>query len=201
MNSSPWVVGTRAALPIVAELGAEFLEVPDVRFDRSWSTATAIEKWRFSALSGPAMNNVVVAVWPGVPRSSSFADGDLDQWTSTVETPFAQWFASLAVGAERCADGGQMVVVTDRPDPTDSAGWAAEAAVADSVEITVRSLAQLHGDRGVRINLVTTPMRLLASGGSIRSSDLDQVTRTVTMLLSNSAPGMTCAVVHLRAGR
>jgi NAD(P)-dependent dehydrogenase (short-subunit alcohol dehydrogenase family) len=138
---------------------------------------------------------VIVAVWPGNPHRSTLVDTGLESWLATVETPYALWFAALAAGAQRCADGGQVIALADRPAPKDSGGWSAPSAVADAVEVLVHSLAEVHRSRGIRVNLVTTPARL-AGGEEPPGAGL---ATTVSMLLAADT-GLTSAVIPLGAG-
>jgi hypothetical protein len=181
---------------LVAPLGGQWREVPAVTVDVGWSAGPAIEEWRDATIEGSKVRDVVVAVWPESPRPVVLADQDLGQWVSTMEVPFALWFAALAAGSERCADGGQLVAVVDRSDPKDAAGWGAETAVADSVTVMSYSFARIHEHRGVRVNLVTSPARLAGS----RNGTMDEVVGAVALLLSNRGRGMTSAVIHLGGG-
>jgi NAD(P)-dependent dehydrogenase (short-subunit alcohol dehydrogenase family) len=138
---------------------------------------------------------VIVAVWPGDPHPSTLVDTGLDAWLATVETPYALWFAALAAGAQRCADGGQVIALADRPAPKDSGGWSAPSAVVDAVEVLVHSLAEVHRPRGIRVNLVTTPARL-AGGAEGVAGDL---AATVSMLLGVDT-AITSAVIPLGRG-
>ena len=196
MSRTPWVIGTGPAVSIATGLGTGLDEVPAVAFDAEWSDGPRIEEWRSSVAAGPKADQVVVAVWPESPRPSPVVDLDLDGWVSTMEEQFALWFAALAAGSERCADGGQVVAVVDRPDPMASGGWSAVSAVADAVEVMTRSFAQIHESRGVRVNLVTTPSRLTGSP----PEELADVVGAVAMLLSG-AGGVTSSVVHTGGAR
>jgi NAD(P)-dependent dehydrogenase (short-subunit alcohol dehydrogenase family) len=193
MSESPLVIGTRAASGLVAQLGGETCEVPAVALDSAWSAGPAIEEWRAATIEGPRASGVVVAVWPESPRPVALADQDLSQWVSAMEVPFALWFAALGAGAERCADGGQLVAVVDRTDPKDAAGWSAETAVADAVTVMSRSLAEIHRHRGVRVHLVTSPARLAGSP----NGTMHELVGAVALLLSNRGRAITSTVLHL----
>jgi hypothetical protein len=184
-------------MSLAVGLGADLEEVPTIAFDTAWSGGPALEQWRDAMIDGPRVIDVVVAIWNDPVGPRSLVDQDLDGWVSTMEAPFALWFAALAVGSERCADGGQLVAVVDRTNPKDAAGWGAETAVADAVEVMARSFDQIHGHRGVRINLVTSAARLI---GSPRGAT-DEVVRAVAMLLSNRGSGVTSTVIHLGGER
>ncbi len=192
----PWVLGTDPARPLAAGLGADLDELPPMVFDPGWSQAPAIERWRDRTRYGPRADGIVVAVWSEAPARTPVVDLDLAGWTARLETPFAWWFAALAVACERCSAGGQVVAVTDRPEVRGSAGWGVESAVADAVEVMARSLAEVARSRGVRVNVVSTSDRL--SGG--RPSHLDGVLGAVRMLLSAGGPGVNTAVVRVDPG-
>jgi len=191
---TPWVVGTRPALPLAEGLGAELDELPPVVLDPAWSGAHRIEEWREGGRTAPSVDRAVVAVWPEVREPCSVVDLDLEAWTARLETTFALWFAALAAAGERCGPGGRVVAVVDRPAAKDSAGRAPESACADAVEVMVKSLAQVHHGRGVRMHVVTTSERLSGSPGP----PLTGVVGAVGMLLSPGGAGVATAV--LRAG-
>jgi NAD(P)-dependent dehydrogenase (short-subunit alcohol dehydrogenase family) len=193
---SPQLIGTDPARSLVDGLGAEFHGVPCIVLDASWSDGTRLEEWRDGACAGRTVKSLVVALWPSRPIRRTLVELDLGEWVGTVETRLAWWFAALAAASERCAEGGQVVAVVDRPDPKDSAGWGVESAVADAVDVMARSLAQLHRPRGVRVNVVATPVRL--TGGPV--PNLIGVIGAVRMLLSDDAGGVTATTVVAGGG-
>ena len=190
------MVGTGPARPLAEGLGADLHELPRVVLDPAWSGAHRIEEWQEGERAAPAVDRAVVAVWTDVPEPCSVVDLDLAGWTARLETVFALWFAALAATGDRCAPGGRVVAVVDRPGAKDSAGWALEAATADAVEVMVRSLAQVHHDRGVRLHVVTTSARLSGSPPTA----LAEVVGAVDMLLSAGGTGVTTAVVRAGSG-
>jgi hypothetical protein len=192
----PLVIGTGPARSLATRLGADWCAVPEVAFDTAWSAGPEIEEWRATTAAGPATSAVVVAAWTETLRPSALVDTEFDRWLDTMEAPFARWFAALTTGAQRCAGGGQVVGVVDRPSPKESAGWSSVSAVADAVEVMVHSLAEVHRPRGVRVNLITTPDRLEPG----RSSSSPSVAGTVAMLLGAGPDGITSAVVPMGAG-
>lgn len=196
MTDRPLVIGTSPARPLASRLGADWWAVPVMAFDAVWSAGPIVEEWRATTAAGPASPAVVVAAWTEDPRPSPLVDTEFGSWLDTVEAPYARWFAALTAGAQRCADGGQVVGVVDRPSPKESAGWSSVSAVADAVEVMVRSLAEVHRPRGVRVNLVTTPERLKAGGSPPTLS----VAGTVSMLLQAGPDGITSAVIPVGAG-
>jgi NAD(P)-dependent dehydrogenase (short-subunit alcohol dehydrogenase family) len=195
MSEPPLCLGTQPARAIASLVGAHWREVPDLRLDAGWSGGSELEAWRNDVGSGPPAPAVIVAVWLGSPHRATLVDTGLETWLATVETPYAQWFTALAAGAQRCADGGQVIALADRPAPKDSGGWSAPSAVVDAVEVLVHSLAEVHRSRGVRINLVTTPARL--AGGVERAAD--DLASTVSMLLAADT-AITSAVIPLGSG-
>ena len=96
------------------------------------------------------------------PRSGS------TRWVARAELALARWVTAFGVAKLRCADGGVVVAVVDRPAPLDSAGWAPESGIADAVEALTRSLARSEGPRRVRVDAVTTPAGSHAARSWIR---------------------------------
>ena len=179
---------------VLADLvGATAVEVPDVEFDPAWADGPELERWRTDVAAGPKVDCVVVAPWGEAPERSALVDLSPDRWMASMEVPFARWFVALAAGTDRCADDGQVVAVVDRPPAKEAAGWSTVCAVADAVEVMIRSFAMIHQDRRVRVNLVTTPARL-PSGPA---AELGPVAAAVAMLLDDHRSRVTATVVHL----
>jgi NAD(P)-dependent dehydrogenase (short-subunit alcohol dehydrogenase family) len=189
------VVASRSRAGLAADLGAELVTVPELVLDPQWSAAPAIEQWRTDLAAGPPVDQLVVAVRTEPAPRGPLVEFELDQWVAAVEVPVALWFAGLAAAAARCADGGQVVAVVDRPAPKRSAGWAPSSAVADAVETTVRSLGLRHADRGVGVNLVTVPV-----GGSGPSDDHVRTVAAVSLLLGARAAGLSGTVLAVGEG-
>lgn len=199
-------------------LDAERLDVPRVgqttdapdADDTPWPWAGRLEAWRDDACSGPAHDAVVVAVWDQeVLASVPLIDLGADGWATRHEVPFARWFAAMGVAARRCADGGSVVAVIERPSPLDCSGRAAETGLADAIESMVRSVARAEGHRNVRVNAVTTPTRIppelvVAPAPSLArypgSVEVD-VLGAVRLLLDGDAIGITGTVVDADDGR
>ena len=133
-----------------------------------------------------------MAVWSEQLTPSSVVDLGVDEWTARLETDFALWFAALSTACARCREGGQVVAVTDRPEPKESGGWALESAVADAVEVMVRSLVLVEQPRRVRVNVVTTPTRLIGS-----TPAWGEVVGAVAMLLGAGGPGVNAEVIRV----
>ena len=195
VRPAPRVVGTAPARPIAEALGASLDVLPPVVLDPAWSDGRVIEAWRAAQRATTPTGGLVVAVWPEVLEPCSVVDLDLVEWSARLETPFALWFAALASACDRCLDGGQVVAVTERPEPKASGGWALESAVADAVEVMAKSLALLHGSRGVRIHVVSTSARM----GGATGRAVAGVVGAVEMLLAADAPGVTSAVIRVAA--
>ena len=214
------LVGSATAEVEVLRVGldAEMVEVPapypvatgPVVEATTWPWAAELDSWRADAGSGAAHPQVVVAVWDEeVPASVSLADLDAEGWFARHEAPFARWFAAMGVAAGRCADGGTIVAVIERPSPLDCAGRAAEAGLAEAVESMVRSIARAEGHRDVRVNAVTTPTRLAPTHvvdpapslarhpGSVHTDVLG----AVRLLLDDGAVGVTGTVLDADDGR
>jgi len=195
--------GQQEVRELEGSLGAELLVVP------GGSSASDLEAWRVAVTAGPPLDRIVVAPWAEVGLRGPLVGVDLDDWTARAEAALARWIAALGVAQARCADGGTIVAVVDRPPPLDCAGWAPESGVADAVEALVRSLARSEGPRGVRVNAVTTPVRLAelpvvdpappltTFPGSVHT----EVVGAVRMLLSPDAAGITGTILHADCGR
>jgi NAD(P)-dependent dehydrogenase (short-subunit alcohol dehydrogenase family) len=187
----PLVIGTPPARPIAEGLGAPFEQLPAVVLDPAWSQAHLIEAWRDEQRTARPEENLVVAVWPDGSTGSPLVDLDLGAWTAGMETPFALWFAALTAASDRCVDGGRVVAVTERPEGKRSAGWSLQSAVADAVEVMVRSLALVHRPRGVRLDVVSTSARLEG-----RSSVAADVVGALSMVLTGDSSGLDTMVLR-----
>lgn len=143
---------------------------------------------------------------PAAVDLNELADRD---WFDRLEVPFGRWYAAMGVAARRCADGGTIVAVIERPPPLDCAGRTAETGLADAVESMVRSIARAEGSRDVRVNAVTTPTRLAPERIVAPAPSLarypgtvdDDVVGAVRLLLHDGAVGVTGAIVDADDGR
>ncbi|MCU1393431.1 MAG: hypothetical protein JWM34_1859 [Ilumatobacteraceae bacterium] len=198
-------------------LGADVADVPACPispatgdgYDVAWADPQSLETWRATTSDGDRHPQVIVAVWPESHVNVPFLDVSAGDFAQRVEWPFAAWYAALGAAVARCADGGAIVAVVERPAPLDCAGWAAESGMADAVEAWVRSLARSEGPRGVRVNAVTSPSRLAPARVVAPTPPLadypgtieDDVTAAVAMLLGDGVHGVTGTVVHADCGR
>lgn len=196
------------SLRVSSALGADLLELPDAAGIDGWDETTVLEQWRDARGTGRIHDRVVVMVQPTPPSRADAVTLDVSDWVGRAEMPLALWVAALGVAVRRVADGGSIVAVVDQPGPLDSPGLAAEAAVADGVEALVRSLAKSEGPtRGVRVNLVTTPRRLVAAPVSPAPpldgfpGTLDHVISATRTLLAGEDSVVTGSVVRADAGR
>ena len=185
---------------LTSSLHAELVPVPDV---------AQLEAWREEVAAGAPVDAVVVAIWPATVSPATLTSLTDDVWLARAEDPLLRWPVALGAAVARCADGGSVVAVVDRPAPLDAAGWAPESAVADAVEALVRSLARSEGASGVRVNAVTTPARVAPSAPVAPAPALPtfpgsldhEVLGAVRLLLSPDGSGLTGTVVHADCGR
>lgn len=158
----------------------------------SWDWADLLTAWRAEIEGlGPA-GRVVVCTWPNGVPAAPLVDLAPVQWRQHVEWPTALWFSTLVAAAGRCAEGGSLVAVVDRPPAVDAIGHGAAVTVADGVTNVVRSLAAAEGERGVRVNAVIASLP-----GPVEI----EVAGAVRMLLSDDAVGITGTAVSATGGR
>jgi hypothetical protein len=206
------VLGTD--MPEVRELAAALdASAVDLVDPEGWSggaadAAGALTGWRERVASGDAVQGVVVAMWSPLRSAGPLLDVDDDTW-ATSEAAVTAWTAGLGAAVRRCADGGRVVAVVERPSPLDAAGRVVESGVADAVEALVRSLARSEGHRPVRVNGVSTPLRLVPERvvapapplatfpGAVRP----ELAEAVRMLLGPGVAGVTGTVLHADGGR
>ncbi len=198
---------------LAASLDATFVALPPAAFatpiDNDWSFGSALETWRADAGLAAPSTRVVVAAWTPQHAAGRLIDIDAATFAARAELPFVAWFVALGNAVRRCADDGAIVAIIERPSPLDCAGWAPEGGVADAVEAFVRSLSRAEGHRGVRVNAVTTPHRLIPDALVAPSPPLAnypgtlelEVASAVSALLGPAVGGVTGTVVHVDCGR
>lgn len=169
----------------------------------------ALDAWRAAIDDLPPADAIVVCTWPEPTAPRPLAELGPEAWRAAFEWPTACWFTTLVAAADRCADGGALVAVVERPATLDAVGHAASAAVADGVLNLVRSLAAAHGPRGVRINAVASaapepPHPMLGPPPPLATfpgrPDVE-VAGAVRLLLSPDAVGVTGTVLDAGCGR
>lgn len=186
---------------------------PDPGEDRGWGWDgdgfEALEAWRHDLDDLPPSDRLVVCTWTEPTEPAALADLDPMAWRAQVEWPTALWFTTVVAGAQRCRDGGSVVVVVERPATLDAVGRAPTVALADGLVNLVQSLAASEGGRGVRINAVTSrlhtrPGRLLGPPPPLATFPGRvevEVVGAVRLLLSADAAGITGAVLAAGCGR
>jgi len=185
---------------LAAALSAEWRAAP--------ASLDALEEWRARESAGATCARVVVAM-PAREPAGALRETDAGAWFARAEEPIARWAFALGVAAARCADGGAIVAVVDRPAPLDCAGFAPEAAVADAACALVRSLARSEGARGVRVNAIVTSARLAPSQpiapapalASFPGTYEQEVAGAVRLLLAADASGVTGQALAADCGR
>ena len=167
------------------------------------------EAWRAEVAGGPKREHVVVCVWPDPIPKVPLLEVDEDAWQDRFEAPYLLWNFALGAASRRCADGGAIVAVVQAPAALDAPGHTPELAIADGVLALVRSVAAAEGTRGVRANLVTTPIGLVEGEIIAPAPPLPgfpgtletHVAGAVRALLSNDSAGLTGRVLPADGGR
>lgn len=202
---------TPATRALAESLDAEMLVAPTIPLPSGWDWdwRPAVEVWadELGALSEP--DGVVVCTWGTTGPARAFADIDPVGWLTWVEQPLALWYTTVTAAADRCVDGGSVVVVVERPAALDTPGRSAEVTVGEGMLSLTRSAALAHGARGVRINAVVTevftaPGALLGMAPPLAAfpgSPDGEVAGAVRMLLSSDAVGVTGTAVRADCGR
>lgn len=188
--------------PLRAVLGGEALALPAV------DAPGDFEAWRDRHVEGAPASRVVVAQWLDAPGPVRLNDLDGEEWARRFEYPWYLWHFALAAAARRCRDGGAVVAVAQAPALLDAAGLTPETSIAHGVLALVRSLAASEGPRGVRVNLVTTPIGLV-DGEVIdpppplpgHPHSLADVGGAVRMLLGDDAGTVTGRLIPADGGR
>jgi NAD(P)-dependent dehydrogenase (short-subunit alcohol dehydrogenase family) len=198
---------------LAGALASELVAAPTppaaARGDFGWGFVDELAAWTSVLRDGPPVDAVVVCTWMPPTAAGALADLGADGWMDGVEWPMALWFSAVQAAADRCADGGSIVVVVERPAPIDSHGRATTTAVAEALGALVRSVALIHGPRGVRANVVATeidtaPEVLLGLSPALATfpgTPAREVAGAVRMLLGVDAVGVTGTVVRADCGR
>ncbi len=195
---------TEATRRLADALGASLTPLPPTR------EPDAFEAWRADVIAGPPAERVVVSVWLDAPAAHPLVELDDPAWRHRFELPYLLWTVALGAAGGRGADGGSIVALVQAPSALDSAGLTPESAIADGVLALVRSVAAAEGRRGVRANLVTTPIGLVEQASCLPAPPLAasfpgridrEVAGSVHMLLSPEACGLTGRALHADGGR
>lgn len=188
---------------LARSLGADFAPLPDV------GAPSTFEAWRDDVLADAPRERIVVAHWRPATPPRDLIDVDADEWAGRFEAPYLLWNFALGAAGRRCADGGAVVAVCQAPAALDAPGRTPELAIADGVLALVRSVAAAEGPRGVRANLVTTPIGLTGPDPIAPAPPLDgfpgtiesHVAGAVRSFLSRDAAGLTGRVLSADGGR
>jgi hypothetical protein len=131
-------------------LSADLVAPPSLEAGGGWAWTFADEIERFAAvvLDGPPAERVVVCTWSRSYEAMPLLDVAATGWMTGVERALALWYSVVTHAIERCADGGAMAVVIERPAGIDSAGHAITTAVGEGLVALTRSCALVHGARG-----------------------------------------------------
>jgi NAD(P)-dependent dehydrogenase (short-subunit alcohol dehydrogenase family) len=177
----------------------------------SWGWAPAVSAWGAALRDGPLAASAVVCTWDAtdLPPATPLVDLTPEAWVRQVELPLALWSTAVVAAAERCRDGGSLVVVVELPAALDGEGRADVVAVAEGVVTLARSAALVHGERGVRVNVVaseltTVPATLTGMAPALPGFPgraAHEVAGAVRMLASPDAAGVTGTVVRADCGR
>lgn len=195
-----------ATLRLAMSLDAEFVALPFA------SAPEEFEQWRSRAAEAEPREHVIVAPWlvdPEPPEQAELTHIDPAQWRRRFELPYLLWNFALGAASRRVADGGAIVGVVQSPAALDAPGWTPESAISDGVLALIRSLAAAEGVRGVRSNLVTTPIGLIEGDLVAPAPPLagfpgtieEHVAGAVRTLLGPDAIGLTGRVLSADGGR
>jgi len=196
-----------------AALGADRLlavpEVEDAGGTRRDGWPTTLERWEQQSEDLGDFSSVVIACWDEIDAPSPFVEVDGTAWSSQLEQRLTAWAVATKVGIARCADGGAVVVVVERPAAFDAVGRSMLVGVAEGVLGLMRCVAVSEGPRAVRVNAVTTelwtaPEELLGPTPALASfpGRVDvEVAGAIRLLLSEDAAGVTGSVVSSDGGR
>lgn len=192
-----------ATLRLAKALDADFEPLPAA------SEPEAFEAWRSEAMRGAPRAQIVIAPWLVAPSQAELMRVDSADWRRRFEQPYLLWNFALGAASRRITDGGALVGVVQAPAALDAPGWTPELAIADGVFSLIRSLAAAEGSRGVRANLVNTPIGLVEGEVIAPAPPLagfpgtieQNVAGAVRTLLCSDAIGLTGRVLAADGGR
>ena len=188
---------------LATSLDAEFVSLPNL------TRPETFEAWRAKTLKGDVRERVIVSVWPPPSEARDLVELDANAWAKRFEQPYLLWNFVLGAAAKRVADGGRVVAVCQAPAALVAPGLTPELAIADGVLALVRSIAAAEGSRGVRANLVTTPIGLVEGDLVAPPPPLEgfpgtietHVVGAVRTFLSADTEGLTGRVLSADGGR
>lgn len=196
---------------LAASLHLDLVAPPPLPSTNGWGWSFTDDITAFVAAIDalPVATNVVVCTWPEQVQARALNDISAAEWVDGVERSLALWYAVITAAAERCADGGAIAVVVERPAPVDTPGHTITTTVAEGIATLTRSVALVHGERGVRANTVTTaintaPEALVGMAPALATFPGTvpvEVAGAVRMVLGADADGVTGTIVHADCGR
>jgi NAD(P)-dependent dehydrogenase (short-subunit alcohol dehydrogenase family) len=176
--------------------------------DRTWSFAAELDDLVLSVAGGPGVDTAVVSTWTAAERMVPLVETPPDVWLEAVELQLGLWYRAVTSIATRCADGGSLVIVVERPAAIDSAGQSATTTVAEGLVTLTRSIALVHGARGVRANavssaLATAPDVLLGLAPPLPGypGTVEAVAGAVRAVLGADASAVSGTLVRADCGR
>lgn len=175
-------------------------------------TPDAFESWRAEFVQAAPRRAVVIAPWQerDSRTKADLVRLDATEWQRRFELPYLRWNFALGAASKRCADQGAIVALVQAPAALDAAGWTPEFAIADGVLALVRSVAASEGSRGVRANLVTTPLGVVDDDeivapapplASYPGSLASEVVGALRLVLSPESVGLTGRLLSADGGR
>ncbi|MEO6988578.1 MAG: SDR family oxidoreductase [Aquihabitans sp.] len=177
--------------------------------DLDWNWSDDLDAWASDLHSQIDTDRVAVCTWKAGSAPRPLAERTPDDWVLDVEAELATWVLAIGAAARSCTSGGSVVVVVERPSPLDADGRTAELTVAEGLVAFTRSAALVHGERNVRVNVVTTalftaPDDLLGLAPPLPSfpgTVKHEVAGAVRSLWSEDACGISGTVVRADGGR
>jgi NAD(P)-dependent dehydrogenase (short-subunit alcohol dehydrogenase family) len=188
---------------LATSLGAELRPLPAV------TDPGTFDAWRARMLNEAFRQIVIVSVWDDESRALPLVEVEADVWERRFEWPFLLWNVALGAAARICRAGGAIVALVQTPSALDASGFCAEMSAADGVVALARSLAASEGTRGIRANVVTTPLRLVDRAGALPPPPLEtfpgrleiEVAGAIRLASSSDAIGLTGRVFAADGGR